>query len=67
MAAAVGFPFGAAGGIVPGTFAGFGMWSGWAIAFLVLFFVGWVIWSVWGSVGPLVRGAGALGTGGFFW
>ncbi|MGZ4111733.1 MAG: hypothetical protein ACXVP5_04755 [Tumebacillaceae bacterium] len=58
-AAGAGFPFAAAGGFGPGVMAGWG-WSGWAIAFFVLFFIGFIFWRVWGTVGPLVGGAGAL-------
>jgi hypothetical protein len=54
-----GFPFAAAGGIGPGVWSAMG-WSGWAIAFFVLFFIGFVFWRVWGTVGPLVAGAGGL-------
>ncbi|ASS76603.1 hypothetical protein CIG75_17615 [Tumebacillus algifaecis] len=53
------YPIGAAQGYWPGMAAGFG-YFGWAIAFLVLFFIGFVFWRVWGQVGPLVGG-------GFFW
>jgi hypothetical protein len=63
-AGAAGFPFAAAQGIGPGVYAGLG-WTGWAIAFLVLFFIGIVFWRVWGTVGPLVGGVSGLG--GFFW
>jgi hypothetical protein len=71
MAGRVGFPFGLQGGTgqsvpyaaaqeyFPGYAAGFG-YVGWAVAFLVLFFIGFVFWRVWGTVGPLVGG-------GFFW
>lgn len=58
-AAGAGFPFAAAGGIGPGWWGGWGL-SGWAIAFLVLFFIGFVFWRVWGTVGPLVGAAGGF-------
>ncbi|MFD2172009.1 hypothetical protein [Tumebacillus lipolyticus] len=53
------FPFGAAGGFWPGVTGGLG-YIGWAVVFLVLFFIGFVFWRVWGTVGPLVGG-------GLFW
>jgi hypothetical protein len=54
------FPFGAAQGLISGGVAGFGF-SGWAIAFVVLFFVAIVLWNVWRAVGPWIGGFGALG------
>jgi hypothetical protein len=51
---------------IPGAgFASGFRFSGWAIAFLVLFFIGYVFYTVWGSVGPLF--GGGYGGAGFFW
>jgi hypothetical protein len=60
---AAAFPFAAAQGIGPGVVAGFG-WTGWAIAFVVLFFIGIVFWQVWGAVSPYFS---AVGAPGMFW
>ncbi|KEO81610.1 hypothetical protein [Tumebacillus flagellatus] len=59
-----GFPFAGRVGGPAGFAVGFG-WGGWAIAFLVLFFIGIVFWNVWGAVGPFF--AGGTGGRGFFW
>jgi hypothetical protein len=64
MQGATAFPFVAAQGIAPGVWAGLGF-SGWAIAFLVLFIIGIVFWWVWRSVGPVV--SPLWGAGGLFW
>jgi hypothetical protein len=64
-----GFPFAGRAGGPAGFAAGFG-WSGWAIAFMVLFFIGIVFWNVWGAVGPFFAGGVGAGVGagsGFFW
>lgn len=60
-----GLPFAGLGALNPAGFAAGFRWSGWAIAFLVLFFIGIVFWNVWGAVGPFF--GGGLGGAGFFW
>ena len=45
-----GFPFGASQGFFPGIASGLGI-GGWAIAFVVIFFIAIVFWTVWRAIG----------------